>query len=416
MKKYIPVIIISLIFFTHLIGRVNYVYDRLLAQFLYLAIINSFSVAYILYRYKLKDIVRYLGQKKIFILYFGYYLFSVLSILYADNKTESLVVLTQYSNYLISFLVIILLIKYERINFKKVFIVLTVITISLESLVILYQVFDLTIVNGKFFSRSNQFSGLAANINISAFSLTMKTPVLYYLINAKNLSSKIQKAIIFILPIVLIPIFLIQSRGAVLVITLISLISIGYNLFYHKENSTINTILLSLVFIFSFFFSNNVFNSSPYQNTTERIATLTEGTNDKSIDERVRFWRHSIDMIKENPITGIGIGNWKFKSIMYDSKNIAGYRIPYHAHNDFLQIGSEIGLFGLCLYLLFLFKTFFNSIYIGVKNKNLLMFTLALIITVYIFDSLINFPIARPISTIYLLFTISLFIYKYESQ
>lgn len=391
-------------------------YDRLLAQFLYLGIINIFSVTYILNRYKLKDIVLYLGQKKIFILYFGYFLFSVLSILYADNKTESLVTLTQYSNYLISFLIILLLIKYERINFKKVFILLTVITISLESVVILYQVFDLTVVNGKFFSRSNQFSGLAANINISAFSLTMKTPVLYYLINANYLSNKIQKVIVLLLPFVLIPIFLIQSRGAVLVITLISLISIGYNLFHHKEKSTIKTIMLSLVFIFSFLFSNYVFNSSPYQNTTERIATLTEGTNDESINERVRFWRHSLEMIKENPITGIGLGNWKFKSIMYDSKNIAGYRIPYHAHNDFLQIGSEIGLFGLCLYLLFIFKPFFNSMYIGIKNKNLLMFTLALIITVYIFDSLINFPIARPISNIYLLFTISLFIYQHENQ
>ena len=38
---------------------------------------------------------------------------------------------------------------------------------------------------------------------------------------------------------------------------------------------------------------------------------------------------------------GTGLGNWKIKSIDYDSKDIVGYIVPYHAHSDFIQLGAE---------------------------------------------------------------------------
>ena len=44
-----------------------------------------------------------------------------------------------------------------------------------------------------------------------------------------------------------------------------------------------------------------------------------------------------------NPIFGVGLGNWKLKSIDYDLKDIEGYVVPYHAHSDFIQIGAELG-------------------------------------------------------------------------
>ena len=46
-----------------------------------------------------------------------------------------------------------------------------------------------------------------------------------------------------------------------------------------------------------------------------------------------------------NPILGVGLGNWKIKSIDYDSKDIKGYVVPYHAHSDFIQLGAELGIF-----------------------------------------------------------------------
>ena len=55
---------------------------------------------------------------------------------------------------------------------------------------------------------------------------------------------------------------------------------------------------------------------------------------------------------KRKPVFGIGIGNWKIKSIEYSRNSIVGYTVPYHVHNDFLQITAEIGVIGGLLYLM----------------------------------------------------------------
>ena len=56
----------------------------------------------------------------------------------------------------------------------------------------------------------------------------------------------------------------------------------------------------------------------------------------------------------------LGFGNWKFKSIDYDKKDIFGYTVPYHAHSDFIQIGAELGIIGFVLYLgIFILSVFY---------------------------------------------------------
>ena len=88
---------------------------------------------------------------------------------------------------------------------------------------------------------------------------------------------------------------------------------------------------------------------------------------------------------------------------------VSGYRIPYFTHNDYLQITAEIGLIGGILFTYFiLFPLFFSLRKFFKSNDNLLYLTLTLIFIVYGFDSLINFPLDRPVNVIYFLFTITL--------
>ena len=86
-----------------------------------------------------------------------------------------------------------------------------------------------------------------------------------------------------------------------------------------------------------------------------------------------------------NPILGVGLGNWKIKSIDYDSKDIKGYVVPYHAHSDFIQLGAELGVLGFLLYSgLFLIaiiyslkllikKDFENEIFVKVRSTGKLL-------------------------------------------
>ena len=102
---------------------------------------------------------------------------------------------------------------------------------------------------------------------------------------------------------------------------------------------------------------------------------------------------------------GIGIGNWKIKSMKYDAKYATAYRVPFHAHNDFLQVAAESGVLASLFFILFLLYPFYvfikHKIY---NNTDLKYFIILLMILVYTIDTLLNFPIARPISHIFLIF------------
>lgn len=86
----------------------------------------------------------------------------------------------------------------------------------------------------------------------------------------------------------------------------------------------------------------------------------TAKANSNSAFERMLLWRNSIELIKENPLSGCGAGNWK---LFYPKFGIGGTRfieagyVHYeHPHNDYLLVASEAGIPALLTYLLFLFS------------------------------------------------------------
>ena len=106
------------------------------------------------------------------------------------------------------------------------------------------------------------------------------------------------------------------------------------------------------------------------------------------------------------------IGNWKIKSIDTNKKNIVGYQVPYHVHNDFLEIAAEKGLIGLGLYLAILFFGFKNAIVKFLKNtftkskldENYLQWiSISIYAFIFLIDSNVNFPFYRPIVIIILI-------------
>ena len=80
--------------------------------------------------------------------------------------------------------------------------------------------------------------------------------------------------------------------------------------------------------------------------------------------------------------------------------------MPFVAHNDFLQILNENGLFGFLSYgLIFLFVAF-----IILKNtKSLLYIYIGLFFGVYFIDSMLNFPLVRQVSQLHFILFLTLF-------
>lgn len=83
-----------------------------------------------------------------------------------------------------------------------------------------------------------------------------------------------------------------------------------------------------------------------------RFESITNTTTDGSNLGRFEVWTSSINMLKDYPAIGVGIGQWRTK---YEES----YRLPsenqhlYHAHNNFIQLLSEVGILGLLGVLIF---------------------------------------------------------------
>ena len=407
MKKLIVPVFLLCFFFTFLIGTIQGSYDRIAPQFLALSVVNLVASAYLIYNYKISSLVKDFKRSKTVISYSLFILISLISLNVAFNKSESIITLSQYLTFYITFLIVYLISLKSKLNFFKTFIILTIISITIECYGVISTAIDYFIINGNEFQRSNLLRGYSGNINIVSFSLVLKSPILIYLI-FKSDNKYLIAYLSFLLFGLSLVIFMLMSRGAFLsyILCLFSILSfIIFNQFAHNFKKII---LIIAVTLFSYVATDNYINQYGDDALVERIESITD-TDDPSINSRLRYYNDAIYSIKSNPIIGIGIGNWKFYSILYDYEDMRDYIVPVFVHNDFLQVAAEIGVLGLIAYLFIFIFPISNLLGLLKKRKNTLeSFILLVIIGVYIIDSMLNFPISRPISHIYVIFVLIL--------
>lgn len=404
MIKKITIVILACYFFVFLVNNLQLSWDRYIVQFLVLAGINIAAFIFLLKINAFTNTINSFKKNKPIIFYSGFITLSALSIIIADNQVESIIVFSQYLTFFFALLIIYTLSKQSKINFINLLINLSLISIFIESTYILLIFFDNIIINGESFIRANIYKGFTANINIAAFSLAAKSPaVFYYIYNSKKLINKsLGGILIFMLMSCL---WIILSRGAFIAFAFIVILMITYSILKRVNNFIISSSILILPILISYLIFSNIIVSGDDNLINQRVSSIQIDREDDSIDQRLRFYDAAIESIKENPLMGIGIGNWKIKSMKYDAKYATAYRVPFHAHNDFLQVAAESGVLASLFFILFLLYPFYvfikHKIY---NNTDLKYFIILLMILVYTIDTLLNFPIARPISHIFLIF------------
>lgn len=413
MRKYLIIVLLGLYFFCYTIPQyipnLFYVYDRVTIQTLFLSVVNLISVILIIRKDSINNLIPKLKTNYHYFSYLGVILIASLSLLISENVVESLVTLTKILIFFISFSCIIYLAKQSKINFINILICFTFIAVFMESLFINYLYYDSVIINGQLLERGNEFNGLGANINISSFSLAMKIPVILYAFF--NYNSRLLKSISFVLiSSSVLTILLLQSRGALLAIAFV-LSCVFIISLIQKNRKYIKYFLWVVVMVICSFGIYQQFNQ---KNTSdmivERFSTITDPGSDASVKERLNFYSTALESISQKPFLGIGIGNWKITSIKYSRDIISEYRVPYFAHNDFLQVTAEIGIIGGILYVFFILYPVLISLFKTLENKIFdHYFLIFLIISVYSIDSMLNFPMDRPMTIIFLFFIFSLF-------
>ena len=90
----------------------------------------------------------------------------------------------------------------------------------------------------------------------------------------------------------------------------------------------------------------------------ERMSTLSIPT--ITGESRLGVWKDTLNMIKENPWFGRGIGTFKYIYPRYQTELI-NFSFN-HAHNSYLELTSEIGIIGILSCLLIIAILFIGGI------------------------------------------------------
>jgi O-antigen ligase len=88
-----------------------------------------------------------------------------------------------------------------------------------------------------------------------------------------------------------------------------------------------------------------------------------------SYEDRARIWTSTLKMIKDFPVTGAGLGTYEWAYPPYKPHNY-GARTVDHAHNDYLEMLSEVGLLGFIPWLTFFFLFFLFAVRAWSKRHN----------------------------------------------
>ena len=87
--------------------------------------------------------------------------------------------------------------------------------------------------------------------------------------------------------------------------------------------------------------------------------------NEGSNTERLKNWNQGYEIFTNNFLFGVGIGNYSL-----EINPTIEYRSPVYAHNLYLDIGAEMGIFALIIWLLLVGVTMLQLYKISKKSKN----------------------------------------------
>lgn len=178
-----------------------------------------------------------------------------------------------------------------------------------------------------------------------------------------------------------------------------TILSLSYLLFSKFKRKFLIYILILIIIFFIFIFFN--------KDIKQRWGELFDLKKIHSANIRIFYWKVCIYAIKENPIYGYGPAS--FSKVYFDNqekilneKKVGKIEIIQPllwAHNDFLQIWIEYGLFGFLLFLISLFWVLFK------RDNFYLKKSIAILV---FFSSIFLFPFYHPstLLLIILLFSI----------
>lgn len=381
--------------------------DVMGAQWLYSSVLDLVVLGFIfLNKTKYKEAIQAIYSYKFTLLFSGLVIWAMGSYFYALNPTETLVTLARLITTYIIFINVSIL--FYKQDVEKVFNIVAYIVgfILLYDAVYVISTFNNN-VKTNFDPSIGSITGNHGNKNVMAASLLIKFPfVIWIIVRSKVL---VRFLCSFVLLLGTIALFLLSTRSTFVGLAIIIFIFSATTI-YFREKKDIKESLGRIVFfvlpvVLAFFISNllianatdtaeeSIVNGA----VTARIQSIKLENNASS--GRLHLWEGAIDYATKHPFVGAGYGNWKLASIPYEKEFTNDLFVPYHSHNDFLEMFADLGIVGgLCFGLMFLlFPIYAFTVW---RNKDAKSFHLPatisfMAVTCYAVDAFLNFPAER---------------------
>jgi O-antigen ligase len=181
--------------------------------------------------------------------------------------------------------------------------------------------------------------------------------------------------------------------GLIAIYLILIFVVIGVLFKNYPKKAIYITLFLALLVVAMFQFSDSLKNRLINTGEDLKVVMTLDNPNEQSLATRVEAWRISLILIKENPITGIGLGDVESRMwAKYPEANTRlqprNYKKP---HNQFLETALQGGIFA------FIFLTLIFFVYYRNNKRFLLVKSfLFLFIFSFIFESMLE----RQVSTV----------------
>ncbi len=381
--------------------------DVMGAQWLYSSVLDLVVLGYILFhKSTYSEAIQAIYSYKFSLFFSALVIWAIGSYFYALNPTETLVTLARLITTYIIFINVSIL--FYKQDVEKVFNIVAYIVgfILLYDAIYVISTFNNN-VKINFDPSIGSITGNHGNKNVMAASLLIKFPFLIWII----IRSKILVRFLcsFILLLGTIALFLLSTRSTFVGLAIIIII-FSVTTIYFRDKKDIKASLGRIFFfilpvVLAFFISNLIIanatdtaeESMMNGAVTARIQSIKLENNASS--GRLHLWEGAFDYATKHPLMGAGYGNWKLASIPYEKEFTNDLFVPYHSHNDFLEMFADLGIVGgICFGLMFLlFPIYAFTIW---RNKDAKAFHLPatisfMAVTCYAVDAFLNFPAER---------------------
>ncbi len=229
-----------------------------------------------------------------------------------------------------------------------------------------------------------------------SFAVEFILPALPFIIILKDFVKKDYYPLILVTAFINISFVLFtRSRSAMLILGIISVFYFIY-LFRSNKNRVKRIVPAVSVLLLALVFSMLPAKGAERTDFKEAAESLLD-TEFRSNRLRLTYWDASFQLIKKNPVTGVGLFKWsgyypKFNGEEFNDKTVF-FMQSTHAHNDFLELFAENGILTPFIYLLIIL-IILKLVFYKSKSQHKYFFVLLSVLATVLF-SFVAFPLFK---------------------